>query len=44
MKLDTSFSCYLMSVMTLNIFVLRKHRLISFNFATFYVQLMVSLF
>ena len=25
MNLDTSFSCYLMSVMTLNVFVLRKH-------------------
>ena len=28
MNLDTSFSCYLMCVMTLKIFVLRKHRLI----------------
>ena len=27
MNPDTSFSCYLVSVMTLNVFVLRKHRL-----------------
>ena len=27
MNLDTSFICYLMSVITLNVFVLRKHRL-----------------
>ena len=28
MNIDTFFSCYLMSVITLNIFVLRKHPLI----------------
>ena len=33
MNLDTSFSCYLMSVINLKIFVLRKHLLI-FVFAT----------
>ena len=35
MNLDKSFSCYLMSVLTLNIIVLRKYRLIFELFHSF---------
>ena len=38
MKLDTSFSCYLMSVTTLNILVLRKHRLFFLTLPLFYLN------
>ena len=35
-NLDISFSCYLVSAMTLNIFVLRKHLLI-FDFCQYFI-------
>ena len=36
MNPDNSFSCYLMSVMTLNIFNLRKYRL-TFEFCHYFI-------
>ena len=42
MNLHTSFSCYLLSVMTLNICVLRKHQLL-FEFCQYFILFLSTL-